>query len=249
MKNKIDCDIGLLYGEALDLLQQTDLYFKRLLLSFGSDAVLEKRALFCRNMKANLSDRQSLESKLNKMKERLLHENKELKEHGKKELVTVIDMTTTRRLLKKVRQALVDLDLARESMEREEIVVDKRLLVQWMAWVREMERCCLACAEKLERGADSSVGKKRILLSGMARRLTGSASYYFTLRTNVVKLCKETQSACVRTITHRRKGFESLESEYVQEAMVLMTDYKVFIDNQKKFAGEFRRAACHLDLV
>ena len=245
----MDFDYRCLCEKALDLFQRTDLNFKVLLRSFGSDLVVEKRALFCRDVKANLSNRRSLESKLKKMKGRLWHENKEIKEHSADEQVTVTDMTTTRRLLKKVKEKLADLDLARASMDREEVVVDKGLLEQWIAWVQEMERRCLTGAEELERASDAVVGKKKALFKGMAQRLTGSASYYFTLRANVLKLCKGTQAACIRAITHRRKGSGSVESEYVQEANGLMIDYKVFIDNQKKFAEEFRRSAVRLGLI
>lgn len=249
MKDKKDLDLGCLKREAFDLLQQTDSIFAALLRSFGSESVVEKRALFCRNVKINLSDKQSLESKLKKMKERLWHENKEIKGHLANEQITATDLTTTRRLLKKVRGKLADLDSERESMECEEVVVDKDLLEQWMKWVQEMEGRCLVCAEGLEREADSVLGKKKALFKDMAKRLSGSASYYFTLRANVIKLCKDTKAACMRTVTHRRKGFGSVESEYMQEAGGLMTDYQVFIDNQKKFAEEFRQSACRLGLV
>lgn len=53
----MDFDYRCLCEKALDLFQRTDLNFKVLLRSFGSESVVEKRALFCRDVKANLSNR------------------------------------------------------------------------------------------------------------------------------------------------------------------------------------------------
>lgn len=255
MKNEPDdnLDFRCFYDEAMNILDGIrDCIFVTLLKSFESEAVSKGRVSFCRNVQTYLSDKCSLESKRKKLRERLGYENKQIKkcEAGGRDVS--IDVTTTRRLLKQTEKKIKALKTADAFMEGGVVAVDKNLLERWMLWTKETEEKCLTCAEGLEKLVASNAfnGKVKAFLKDVNHRMRESASYYSVLRVDVVKLCEEVKASCVRAVKSGRRGSESvIQDKYFRGANVLLSDYRTFVNNQKKFADEFRWSAHRLGLV
>ena len=246
-------DFRCFFDEAISILDGIrDCIFVALLRSFDSESVAKGRESFCRDVQTYLSDKRSLESKRKKLRERLGYENKQIQRRKTDGQEVAVDVMTTKRLLKQPEMKIRVLKAADASTGSGDVVVDKSILERWMSWTKEMKAKCLACAEGLEKMASSKDfnGKPKVFLKDVNCRMRESASYYSILRMDVVKLCEQTKVSCVRAVKSGRRGRESIiRDEYVHGANVLLSDYRTFVNNQKKFADEFRRSVQRLGIA